>query len=148
MEQMSGLITELQQYYSDFGAVAADPSLLDRLYDEDVIFCDPVHRVEGLPALKRYFAGMNDGLTSCRFEFDQSVIGEGSACLPWQMHFSHRQLNKGKPLTLRGCSLLHYRERVYYHEDFYDLGAMVYEQVPLLGTMVRGLKKRLGGAGS
>jgi hypothetical protein len=145
---MSGLIAELQQHYSDFAAVAGDPLLLDNLYDTDVIFCDPVHRVEGLPALKRYFAGMSGGLTSCRFEFDQSVISEGSACLPWHMHFTHRQLKGGQPLSLRGCSLLRFGERVYYHEDFYDLGAMVYEQVPLLGSVVRGVKKRLGGTGS
>ncbi|WP_237065298.1 nuclear transport factor 2 family protein [Microbulbifer guangxiensis] len=145
---MSGLIAELQQYYSDFGAVAGDPGLLDRLYDEGVTFCDPVHRVEGLPALKRYFAGMSEGLTSCRFEFDDAVLGNGNACLPWQMHYTHRQLNRGQPLILRGCSLLQFRERVYYHEDFYDLGAMVYEHVPLLGSVVRGVKKRLGGAGS
>ncbi|WP_345549474.1 nuclear transport factor 2 family protein [Microbulbifer aestuariivivens] len=145
---MSGLIEELQQYYSDFSAVAGDSSLLDSLYDEKVVFRDPVHQVEGLPALKRYFSDMSGGLTSCRFEFDRSVLSEGGACLPWQMHFSHRQLQGGRELSLRGCSLLHFNDRVYYHEDFYDLGAMVYEQVPLLGSVVRGIKKRLGGAGS
>lgn len=143
---MSGLIHDLQEYYSDF--LAGDPSTLGRLYSDEVVFCDPLHRVEGLPALESYFSGMSDGLTSCRFEFEESVIGDGNACLTWHMHYAHRRLNAGRPLSLRGCSLLRFDQRVYYHEDFYDLGAMVYEQVPLLGALVRGVKARMAGAGA
>ena len=138
---MSALIQDLQYYYRDF--LAGDPAALENLYDDRVVFCDPLHRIEGIAALKRYFAGMAEGLTECRFEFDEPTRAEGSACLPWYMHYAHRALNGGKPLTLRGCSLLHYGERVYYHEDFYDLGAMVYERAPLIGPLIRGLKSRL-----
>ncbi|SDZ84786.1 nuclear transport factor 2 family protein [Microbulbifer marinus] len=143
---MGGLIQDLQQYYSDY--VAADPAQLEHLYREDVIFCDPLHRIEGLPALKRYFAAMSEGLSECRFEFEEPSVADGSACLPWHMHYAHRSLNGGRPLVLRGCSLIRYAEKVYYHEDFYDLGAMVYERVPLLGALVRGVKSRLQASGS
>jgi hypothetical protein len=30
------------------------------------------------------------------------------------------------------------------HRDYFDLGAMLYEQLPLLGAVVRTLKGRLG----
>ncbi|WP_323844595.1 nuclear transport factor 2 family protein [Microbulbifer magnicolonia] len=140
---MSGLIQDLQQYYSDY--LAGDPVQLARLYREDVIFRDPLHRIEGLPALQRYFAAMRSGLLECRFEFDDASVADHSACLPWHMHYAHRSLNGGRPLSLRGCSLLRFADKVYYQEDFYDLGAMVYERVPLLGALVRGVKSRLAG---
>ena len=143
---MGGLIQDLQHYYSDY--LAGDPVQLERLYRDDIIFCDPLHRIEGLPGLKRYFAAMSEGLKECRFEFDNASIAGDSACLPWHMHYAHRSLNGGRPLVLRGCSLLRYGEKVYYHEDFYDLGAMVYERVPLLGALVRGVKSRMAQAGN
>ncbi|MFI2809717.1 MULTISPECIES: nuclear transport factor 2 family protein [Microbulbifer] len=138
---MSGLIGELQSFYRDF--LQADTDRLGRIYDPSVIFCDPIHRVEGLDALGAYFEGMSRGLESCRFEFGEAVEGSGSACLPWVMHYAHRSLKGGRPLELRGCSLLRFAERIHYHEDFYDVGAMVYEHVPLMGALVRGIKGRM-----
>ena len=142
---MTGLIQDLQEYYRDY--LNGNSAELDRLYRDDVVFCDPLHRLEGLPALKRYFAAMSGGLNECRFEFDGASIAGDSACLPWHMHYAHGSLNGGRPLVLRGCSLLRYADKVYYHEDFYDLGAMVYERVPLLGALVRGVKSRMARAG-
>lgn len=138
---MGGLIGELQAFYRDF--LAADTDRLAEIYDPSVIFCDPIHRVEGLDALQAYFEGMRGGLTHCRFEFEAGVQGSDSACLPWVMHYGHRSLNGGRPMELRGCSLLRYGDRIHYHEDFYDVGAMVYERVPLLGAVVRGIKSRM-----
>ena len=34
--------------------------------------------------------------------------------------------------------------KIYYHRDYFDMGAMVYEQLPLLGRIVRKIKQRLG----
>ena len=38
---------------------------------------------------------------------------------------------------------LKFTDKVYYHEDCYDLGALLYEQVPVLGFATRTLKHRL-----
>ncbi|WP_346836620.1 nuclear transport factor 2 family protein [Microbulbifer sp. SAOS-129_SWC] len=140
---MSGLIGELQQYYEEY--LAADPAMLGHFYQDDVVFRDPLHQIEGLGALQRYFAAMREDLLECRFEFSPGVIGDTSACLPWDMHYAHRRLNGGALLTLRGCSLLQFGQRIRYHEDFYDLGAMVYERIPVVGALVRGIKNRLTG---
>ncbi|WP_295799178.1 nuclear transport factor 2 family protein [uncultured Microbulbifer sp.] len=143
---MADLIGELRAYYRDF--LAGDPQQLERFYRDDLLFRDPLHELQGIPAVRRYFVGMRDGLARCEFEFDDACIGQGSACLPWRMHFAHRALNGGRVMTLRGSSLLKFEGLIYYHEDFYDLGAMVYERVPLLGALVRGVKKRLQNPGA
>ncbi|WP_237056975.1 nuclear transport factor 2 family protein [Microbulbifer sediminum] len=141
---MNGLIGELQSFYRDF--LEADTGDLGQIYDPSVVFCDPIHRVEGLEALQAYFDGMSRGLKSCRFEFGQVVDADDSACLPWVMHYAHHSLNGGRPLQLRGCSLLRFGKRIHYHEDFYDVGAMVYERVPVVGALVRGIKARMARA--
>lgn len=140
---MSQLISDLQAYYRDF--IASDPAGLESFYDAALVFRDPLHELQGLPAVTRYFEGMREGLLRCEFEFDPATVSTNSACLPWYMHYAHASLSGGQPLTLRGCSLLRFEQKITYHEDFYDLGSMVYERVPLLGAVVRGVKSRLAG---
>jgi hypothetical protein len=37
-------------------------------------------------------------------------------------------------------------DKVVYHRDYLDLGAMLYEQLPLLGRVIRSLKNRAANA--
>ncbi|MFV8783719.1 nuclear transport factor 2 family protein [Microbulbifer sp. SA54] len=142
---MPNLLAELQAYYRNF--LTADPEQLGLFYRPDVVFRDPVHEVAGLTAVRRYFEGTREGLNKCVFEFDSPVVSANGACLPWHMHFSHRALQGGKNLTLRGCSLVQFEDKIYFHEDFYDMGAMVYERVPVVGSVVRAIKSRIARAG-
>ena len=49
----------------------------------------------------------------------------------------------GQPITLQGCSCLHWRDRVHFHQDYFDAGALLYEHLPVMGTAIRWLKGRL-----
>ena len=66
--------------------------------------------------------------------------------LGWTMTFSHPRLRGGAPVTVEGATRLAFDEegKVCLHRDYFDLGAMLYEQLPLLGAVVRTLKGRLG----
>jgi len=130
-----------------------DPALiaaLDQIYHTDVVFEDPVHRVQGVIELRRYFSRLVRGLDECRFEFTDVLEQSGSdgepsqAVLLWIMHYRHPKLRGGKLLTLAGSSHLKYSDRVLYHRDYFDVGAMLYEQLPLLGGIIRAIKRRLG----
>ncbi|MCQ3829708.1 nuclear transport factor 2 family protein [Microbulbifer elongatus] len=145
---MSQAVTKLKALYADF--LTVDVKSVADLYAESVVFRDPVHEVKGLQAMQAYFAGVCQNLSECRFEFDR-VVGAGVwHSLWWVMHYRHPKLQGGKQLHLRGASLIQIDARdtqVVFHEDVYDLGAMVYEQVPLLGTVIRHVKGRLGDSG-
>jgi limonene-1,2-epoxide hydrolase len=48
-------------------------------------------------------------------------------------------------LEVQGISHLKFLEnQVIYHRDYFDLGEMVYEHVPVLGKIVRFIKNSLG----
>lgn len=121
------------------------PQLPD-VYGDDVQFRDPVNAVNGLVQLNEYFERTMENLLDCRFEFHHSLEmpDRGEAVLLWTMHYRHKKLAGGKPLELTGNSHLMYTDKVHYHRDYYDAGAMVYEHLPLIGSVIRGLKKRLG----
>ncbi|MCP2072168.1 UNVERIFIED_ORG: hypothetical protein J2Y77_001604 [Pseudomonas lini] len=117
---------------------------LDELYSVDIHFQDPLHRIEGLTALREYFAQLYASASDVRYDFhsfDEVAPGEGY--LRWTLHFRHPRLAGGAPVALSGCSHLRWTDRVYHHQDFFDAGALLYEHLPLLGPVIRWLKRRL-----
>lgn len=70
----------------------------------------------------------------------------GEGYVQWDMIFIHRKLAGGRPVTIAGVTFLRSDEngKVFYHRDYFDLGAMVYKRVPLLGRLITKIKRRLG----
>ncbi|MBW6508769.1 MAG: hypothetical protein K0A94_04400, partial [Desulfuromonadales bacterium] len=62
----------------------------------------------------------------------------------WVMHLRHPRLNRGAEVEVPGISYLHIAAdgRVDEHRDYFDLGALLYERLPLLGPLVRAVKRR------
>lgn len=118
-------------------------SLLDDLYDESVVFEDPLHRIQGLPALRAYFERLYADIHSCRFTFEAEVVQDDQAVLTWTMHLQHTRFHPGERLHLPGATHIRFADKVVYHRDYFDVGALLYERVPLLGPLVRAIKSRL-----
>ena len=119
-------------------------SLLDSLYANELHFHDPIREIYGLAAYRAYLAHLYDKVTECRFDIVQIDRGDHWAWISWNMLCVHPTLNKGRPIQLEGCSRLTFREKVLEQHDYYDLGAMVYENLPLIGSLIKQLKKRAG----
>jgi len=113
------------------------------LYAHDIELQDPVHRIKGLDALTAYFTALLANTEYCRFSIEHVVEQESEAFVSWQMAFVHRKLGSGKEVSVSGVTHLRFHERVFYHRDYFDLGEMVYEQLPLLGTAIRAIKNRI-----
>lgn len=140
---MTSVIENFCKLYSEF-----TPELLkgiNSIYSDDVMFKDPLHEINGLDKLSSYFEGMMEGLYECQFELDRVLDFpvQGDCVIFWTMHYRHAKLAGGKALTLKGNSHLRYVEKIYYHCDYFDAGAMLYEHLPLLGAAIRYIKKRL-----
>jgi hypothetical protein len=118
-------------------------ALLDEVYAPEVVFEDPLHRVEGLAQLKAYFGRMYAGVESSRFDFHSGLEGRGEAMFTWTMHLKHRRLRPGEALALPGASHIYFGERVHYHRDYFDAGALLYERLPVIGGIVRAVRARV-----
>ena len=57
------------------------------------------------------------------------------------MHYAHRKIAKGKALSLAGATQIKFTHTISYHEDFYDLGAMVYQHIPIIGLGIHKLRQ-------
>lgn len=125
-----------------------DKGNLDKLadlYSEDIRFQDPLGTVNGLDELTQYFAGAYANVVDCRFEFGEALVQGESAALPWVMHLRHKRIRKGREVQVQGISHLRIRDgRVYYHRDYFDAGEMLYENLPVIGGVIRWIKGQAG----
>lgn len=134
-------VEKLMDFYTSFSRSSV--RRLEDFYTQDVEFVDPVHTVNGLLALKSYLRDMAENMQHYEIRYLEKMERDGAAHLSWEMTFIHRRLNNGLPITVRGMSYLKFTSKVYYHEDSYDLGALVYEHVPVLGRFIRFMRSRL-----
>lgn len=118
--------------------------LLNEVYHPDVVFEDSAHRLEGRRALCDYFQALYANVTQCEFIIhEQQQVGD-SGFITWTMELQHPNLKRGKPIRVNGASHLKFsQQQVVYHRDYFDLGEMVYENLPLLGAVIKIVKQRL-----
>ena len=121
---------------------------LGELYSEDALFRDPLHEVRGLSNLRHYFAELYANVSELRFDFygfDHVLKGEGEGegYLRWTMSYRHPRLKRGQLIRVEGCSHLLWNGKVHQHRDYFDAGALLYENLPVMGTAIRWLKRRL-----
>ena len=134
------LIDDFCQLYQTLGK--DNLNQLTNVYQQDIVFIDPIHEVQGLNALVEYFAHLYQNLLFCRFTIENIILGDEQASVFWTMHYRHSKINSAKCIAVNGCSLLKYTDKIYYHRDFFDMGQMLYEQLPVLGSLIKVVKKR------
>jgi hypothetical protein len=117
------------------------PMPLAEVYAPEIVFTDPLHHIEGIAALRSYFERLNANLVEGRFHFAEPLIGADNAWLPWEMTLQVRRIKH--PVVVAGCSQLHFNTQVYRQRDYFDAGALIYENIPLLGAVIRGIKARV-----
>ncbi|MFT5502700.1 MAG: hypothetical protein ACI845_000283 [Gammaproteobacteria bacterium] len=140
MSPHNTLLNNFRSFYSKLHSSKLNQ--LDQLYSRDVVFRDPVHEIRGLVELEDYFSSLCSDLSDCRFEFLDELRSENAAYIKWNMHFRHPRLGN-RLISVRGVSHLQMTDKIEFHEDFYDMGAMLYDQLPVLGSMTRWLRRRL-----
>lgn len=139
MHSSPALIERFKDYFRN--PRDADLSRLRELYSERILFRDPVREVRGLVELEDYFDQFGADLGACRFEYLDQLASGNTCYLKWNLHF-RQQWPNGRVINLRGISHLQSSDRIEFHEDIYDLGAMHYEQLPRLGNLMRWLRLR------
>ena len=118
--------------------------MLGSLYDAHARFVDPFNDVTGLAAIQSIFAHMFVALETPRFVITQRIV-QGQQCfLTWDFHFRFKNFQTDTPQTIRGGSHLVFSDSglVTLHRDYWDAAAELYEKLPVVGALMRWLKKR------
>ena len=112
--------------------------ILDDYYASDVIFHDPVGSIKSLNKMKRYYQNMYNGVENIRFDFRNYAKQGEVYYFSWIMFLKTPKLNDGKEFPVTGVSQIHFKDGlVYFHRDYFDLGEMVYERIPIVGWLTK-----------
>lgn len=118
-------------------------SKLMSCYHAQARFKDPFNEVVGVASIQKIFEDMFIKLDRPRFIVTSSVSGGCQAALQWEFHF---QL-KGKLETqiIKGSTWLEFNESnlIINHRDYWDAAEELYEKVPVLGALMRWLKRKV-----
>lgn len=119
--------------------------VLDGFYAKQAVFQDPVLKVEGLENIKTYYSHVYAKVKTIQFEFRDVFQSASGFAMPWTMTLAVKGLNGGKPYPVDGLSIFAFDKsgKVIFHRDFVDLGAMVYEKIPVFGKVIQQIRKML-----
>jgi steroid Delta-isomerase len=122
-----------------------DVAGLARIYAADAYFRDPFNEVRGIPAIARIFDDMFARLEECRFVIREAVIDETGIMLTWDFRFRIRRWHPGTLQSIHGASHLKFDAagRIAYHRDYWDAAGELYSKLPLIGPVMRFLRRRL-----
>lgn len=132
--------------FLDFYTVVNKENLhkLSHVYSDDIVFQDPMHRIDGLNELSIYFKKMYTNVDTSTFEITDIIQQENIATVFWVMSFVHPKLNAGNAIIVEGCTKLKGEgTKIVYHRDYLDVGQMLYENIPVLGAILKTIKNRV-----
>ncbi len=139
------MMNHAQQYASFFETIDQDTPIeqYQAFFDENSCFEDPFQKVRGVAKIYHIFEDMYAKFYNPRFKVHE-VISEGSvAYIKW--HFLYQMDAKSDVTSFEGVSRVEFNTdaKVKSHVDFWDAGANVYEKIPLLGTVIRVINRKI-----
>jgi hypothetical protein len=122
------------------------PNTIDSLvtlYSEDAFFKDPFNEVKGHTKIKHIFTHMFTQVNNPRFVIKNTLENGSQACLIWEFIFQLKQ-SPNLDQVIRGCTWMTFNESLLIteHRDYWDAAEELYEKIPVLGGLMRWLKKR------
>lgn len=114
---------------------------IGELYAPDARFKDPFNDVVGTAAIARIFEHMFATVAAPRFVVTSRIVQGREAMLGWDFHLRL----SGRDTVIRGVTHLQFDDtgRVVLHRDYWDAAEELYARLPLIGGLMRWLRRRL-----
>lgn len=114
---------------------------IDAVYAEGATFRDPFNAVRGRQEIKALYARMFSTLAAPRFIIGEVIAQNDRAFVSWDFSF----VMMGKAQRIHGGTLftLAADGRIADHHDYWDAAEGVYEKLPVLGGLLRLIKRRM-----
>lgn len=116
---------------------------LATIYSEEARFKDPFNEVRGLDAIAAIFEHMFEQVHAPRFVVVNRVQEGAQAFLVWEFRYRMKRFSQEQQ-CIRGASHIVFDAHgaVFVHRDYWDAAEELYEKLPLLGALMRWLKRR------
>ncbi|MFN3629556.1 MAG: nuclear transport factor 2 family protein [Casimicrobiaceae bacterium] len=120
------------------------------VYREDARFKDPFNEVVGVAAIEAIFRHMYETTQAPRFVVAHAALSTDGCegFLTWTFHFRLRSDRPEVERVIRGATHLRFGEdgRIAEHRDYWDAAEELYETLPVIGVLMRWLRRRVSRA--
>jgi steroid delta-isomerase len=115
-------------------------------YSANAYFKDPFNEVNQVQAIHSIFQHMFQQVEKPRFVVTSVIESGNEAFIAWDFLFEMSRFKKGQQQCCKGSSHLRFElsGQVIYHRDYWDTSEELYEKIPVLGSVMRWLKKQAG----
>jgi steroid delta-isomerase len=116
------------------------------VYAPDAYFKDPFNEFNGIHKLEGVFLHMFRQLDNPRFVVRGWSGTDDEGFVIWDMHFRSRFIRGDGDQTIHGVSHIRFDEsgKVSYHRDYWDTGEELYAKLPVIGWLIRRLRRAIG----
>lgn len=117
---------------------------LPLIYAPGARFKDPFNDVKGCAAISAIFSHMFVALEAPRFVVIERIIQGGQCFLTWEFRFRFKNYQQTTEQVILGASHIVFNEQglVSLHRDYWDAAEELYEKLPIVGSVMRWLKRR------
>jgi steroid Delta-isomerase len=139
---MTATIQRLHEVADYFEQLTADRlARLSHYYNAAATFKDPFNEVAGIASIEQIFDHMFRKLDGPRFVIRDRIVDGNDAFVTWDFVFRFK--GGSTEQTVRGASHLRFDDSglIAMHRDYWDAAEELYEKLPLLGTLMRWLKR-------
>lgn len=130
-------LSNLLEWYSTVNAKSIKH--LHSYYTKDAFFKDPLIEIYTTDEIEKYYLRVLNRITDIHFVFENILEQGNQAFVTWVM----KARFMGREFSVEGSSHLKFSSNglCEYHRDYFDLSGEVYEQVPVVGYVFRGIKR-------
>ena len=117
---------------------------IEQLYTGDAYFKDPFNEVHTRQDILQIFKRMFHQVENPRFVIHTAFESGEQVFLGWNFFFSMQRFKKGQIQSCTGSSHIkvNVNGQIQYHRDYWDPAQELYEKIPVLGSLMRWLKKQ------
>jgi len=138
-------IENFKEFFSSFAANRID-KLLSKTYAMDIYFNDTLKTIRGIGNLAHYLKESADAVQDCRVEvIEVTRTGNNDHYFRWKMMIRFKRFKKDQDTWTVGMSHLRFNAEglVVYHQDYWNATDGLFRHIPILGTMINAVIKRL-----
>lgn len=119
---------------------------IEQIYAATAYFKDPFNEVRGITSIERIYRHMFSQVDAPRFVVTTHVLQDDQAFLTWDFLF-YMKRKPGALQCVRGSTHLRFAADglINYHRDYWDVAEELYEKLPILGGLMRMLKRAAQG---
>jgi steroid delta-isomerase len=140
---MTERLDALVHYFE--GITEATVPQLRNFYAPDAYFKDPFNEVHTVHAIEEIFSHMFGPLSDPKFIVHTRIEQGDEAFITWDFRFRINKYQPNVEQIIRGGSNLRFdaQNKVAFHRDYWDAAEELYEKLPLIGGLMRFMKRKM-----